>query len=366
MRVTFVIASLTSGGAERVMSTMANWWARHGWTVTILTIADTPPFYPLDARVTLRPLHLAAVSGSPIRAIWNNLRRIAVLARAVRSTKPDVVISFLDQTNVQTLLATRGLRRPVIVSEHTDPARTYPEYLQLGRPWRLLRRLTYPWAARVLVLTRTVQQYFPPSLQPKIVILPNPVEVAPPGEVAQPARRQLVTMGRFNREKGFDLLLDAFARVAPKHPEWDLVIWGDGDIREELESQRAYLKLEDRVTFPGRTTAPHDRLREADLYVLSSRREAFPMALAEAMGCGLPAIAFDLPSGPGEMIRHGKDGLLVPSGDMPALAEALDSLMGDDDRRQAMAAHAPEILDRYGVDGVMRRWSELVETVVSR
>lgn len=360
-QITFVIASLTSGGAERVMTTMANHWVGQGRPVALLTMTgpDEPPFYPLAAGVDLRRLGLARPSGSPGKALANNLRRLGELRRAIVSTKPDVVISFLDTTNVVTLLATRGLGVPIVVAEHTDPG-----LKRLQPVWNLLRRRTYPLSAKVIVLTESSKRFFPASIQRKTLIVPNPIEVAPGDRpIEREPRRMLVSMGRFGPEKGFDLLIDAFARIAPDLPEWDLVIWGDGILRPELEAQRMSLGLESRVRLPGRTTSPHVELRKADLYALSSRREGFPMALAEAMACGLPAVAFDLPSGPRDIIREGVDGLLVPNGDVQALADTLESVMRDDYRRALMAAAAPDVLARFGVERVMATWDQLVEDV---
>lgn len=358
-RITFVISSLTSGGAERVMTTMANHWVANGRPVTLLTMTgcDQPPFYPLSPGVDLRQLGLANPSGSPAKALLNNLRRLRELRRAITSTRPDVVISFLDTTNVITLLATLGLGMPIVVAEHTDPGlkRMHPV-------WNLLRRVSYPRAARLVVLTEPSKRFFPSSIQRKTQIIPNPIMVEPGnGPVERGPGRTLISMGRFGPEKGFDFMIDAFARIAADFPEWNLVIWGDGVLRAGLEAQRATLGLNDRIQLPGRTTTPHTELRRADLYALSSRREGFPMALAEAMACGLPAVAFDLPSGPRDIIRAGVDGLLVPNGDIPALAEVLASLMRDDDRRVAMSQAAPDVLNRFGVERVMAIWDELVK-----
>ena len=361
-RVTFVIASLTSGGAERVMSTMANYWVDHGTDVTILTLTaqEEPPFYPLASSVHRIGLGVARPAATPVHAVVNNIARLVRLRRAIRASRPDVVISFLDQVNVLVLIATRGMRLPVIVCEHTDPG------LAPRHPvWDRLRSWSYPRASRVVVLGESSKRFFSPEIQERIHIIPNPILVEPPtGAICKSQRPQIVSMGRFGPEKGFDLLIDAFSRLADQFPDWDLVIWGDGDLREEMRAQIGRLDLSKRVFLPGKTTAPHSELRKAEIYALSSRREGFPMALAEAMGCGLPAVAFDLPSGPGDMIREGVDGHLVPNGDIAALATALASLMSAPDRRQAMAARAPEVLERFGVDRVMSIWNELLRDVV--
>jgi glycosyltransferase involved in cell wall biosynthesis len=363
-RVTFVIPTLTSGGAERVLTTMANYWATQGKAVTVLTMAphDESPFYPLAPDVARIGLGVTRAARTTAHAVVNNLGRLKRLRRAILASRPDAVISFLDQANVLTLLATRGTGLPVIVSEHTDPGLAHRNPV-----WDRLRSATYPRASRVVVLTDASKVFFPPAIQAKTCIIPNPVLVDPPGEpIKKTCRPQIAAMGRFGPEKGFDRLLDAFALLADRFPEWDLVIWGDGDLRPELAARRDRLGLAQRVYLPGRTTAPHAELRLAAIFAMTSHREGFPMALAEAMGCGLPAVAFDLPSGPRAIIRDHVDGILVPNGDIAAFADTLASLMRSPECRANLAARAPEVLDRFGVERVMAIWDELLGELTAR
>src|SRR4051794_30514396 len=148
-RITLVIPSLTSGGAERVMTTLANAWAAQGRSVRLLSFdhGQEPPFYPLDRRIDHRMLGLAKPSTGAVQAMRNNASRITSLRRAIVASEPEIVLSFLDTTNVTTLLATRGTRIPVVVEEHTDPAQK-----QLGGGWQRLRAALYPRADRVVVL----------------------------------------------------------------------------------------------------------------------------------------------------------------------------------------------------------------------
>jgi glycosyltransferase involved in cell wall biosynthesis len=363
-RITMVIPSLTSGGAERVMSTLANAWARRGTAVTLLTFDDghEPPFYPLDPRVDHRPIGIARVSGSSIAAYGNNVSRVISLRRAIKRSRPDLVFSFLDTTNVLTLISTRGLGVPVVVQEHTDPSQK-----RLDPGWVRLRRWFYPRADRVVVLSKTALGYFDEEVKAKSAIIPNPIVIEPPsGDPPRPRdHKLLIALGRLGPEKGYDTLLRAFAEVAPKQPDWDLVIWGDGRLRGELETLRHELGLDDRVAMPGRTRTPHEELRNADLFVMSSRREGFPMALGEAMACGLAAVCSDCESGPRELIRHGVDGLLVPPEDAESLAAALLELMGDENRRKRMASRAPEVLTRFGFERVLQQWDDLFEEAIA-
>ena len=169
-----------------------------------------------------------------------------------------------------------------------------------------------------------------------------------------------MAMGRLAQEKGFDLLLDAFALVAGRHPDWTLEIVGEGPLRSHLESYTQKLDLGGRVLMPGFTRQPFDAMRRADLFALSSRCEGFPNVLLEAMACGVAAVSFDCPSGPRHIIRDGVDGTLVPSGDTHALAQSLDRLMGNEAERRRLAARAPEVAVRFGAAKIMSIWEDLV------
>lgn len=364
MRLTLIISSLSSGGAERVLAIMANHWAGRGWPITLLTFDDgsAPPFYPLDPRINHSSLALAGDSPNLLAAARNNLSRLRSLRAAIRRGRPDCVLSFMDQANVLTLLATEGLGIPVIVVEQTFAAAQ-----PLGRAWSWLRDRTYPRASRVVCVTARALGHFSPRVQSRSSVIHNPVLPPPRVSGRPPAklldRPAIITVGRLDRLKGHDLLLRAFARLKDRHAGWSLTILGEGPSRRELESLSRALGVADRARLAGRVSDPDQYLRQADIFVTASRLEGFPMALGEAMACGLPVIATDCPSGPAEMIRDGVDGILVPNEDVDALASAMDRLMSDEPSRRALGSRAPEVTERFGLDGVMHAWGEVIEHV---
>lgn len=359
MRLTLIIFSLRGGGAERVMTLMANHWAAKGWRVTLLTYDDGSenPAYRLDTAVIRRPLGIEGKSPGLARALGANLRRIVVIRRAIRESDPEIVISFLDRVNVRTIVACCGLSAPVIVSERVDPA-----HHGVGPLWRILRRVSYRHASCVVAQTDRALNYFPRAIQRKGHVIPNAVSRVVRDHWVKAGKRApvVVAMGRLAYQKGFDQLLRAFSRIAAKHPRWSLVIWGEGSARGELEALRDQLGLQERALLPGWTAEPFHEMRRGGLFVLSSRYEGFAMVLLEAMACGLPVVSFDCPSGAREIVRHGVDGVLVPPGDVCALAAAMDRLLGDDAERNRLATRAVEVSARFGEDRVMEMWEAVL------
>lgn len=357
MRITFVVPSIRCGGAERILTAMANYWVEQGKEVTILTFdnEEVEPFYYLSSQVLLLSLNVLGEAGNYITGFINNIRRIVSLRKAIRATHPDVIISFLLRTNVRVLFASLGLKIPVIISERSDPFLAQP-----GRLWKLLARLTYPLATNITVFTAHAASYFSFPLRAKLRVIPNPVFPLNYKASVQNEQQRLVAVGRLEYVKGFDLLLKAFALVQQQFPTARLTIWGEGSKRKELESLRDELGLTPHVHFPGTTKEVMKALAEADLFVQTSRWEGFGNALCEAMAVGLPVISTSC-SGPKEIIRNGIDGQLVPVENVDALANTMLDLLRDFSKRQLLAKNALEITKRFAVPAIMKQWEILIE-----
>ncbi len=360
MKLALVIPSLGGGGAERVMSALANAWVAHDHAVTLITLANSSQDrYPLDAAVRRVALDVARHSGNPLAALAHNLQRVRPLHRVLRGLQPDAVVSFTTRTNVLVLLAAGRLRRRVIVSE-----RTAPGPYALGMSWRQLQRWCYPHAGAVVAQTRRGAAQLQARIGCAVEVIPNPV---PPGfgeprPMAAPAgrARTLLAVGRLAPEKGFDVLIEAFARIADTCPDWNLAIAGEGRLRDTLTRLVAAHGLAARVTLPGFASDVRACLRTADLFVLSSRFEGFPNALLEAMAEGLACVSFDCETGPRELIEHAKSGWLVAPGDRAALADALATLAQDAGLRARLGAGARQAAARYALPAVVHQWNRLL------
>jgi GalNAc-alpha-(1->4)-GalNAc-alpha-(1->3)-diNAcBac-PP-undecaprenol alpha-1,4-N-acetyl-D-galactosaminyltransferase len=372
MKLALVICSLAEGGAERVMSRMANHWSHEGVDVSIVTLdSANSDVYPLNRQVHRVALDVYKDSRTPIEALVNNLHRVLHLRGALRVICPEAVICFMEATNVLTILATRGLNVKVVVMEHTNP-----ESHQVGWFWNTLRRMTYRFADRVGVLTERSRPWAERLTDPaSVFVLPNAIDIASAtgtevvelrAFVGLPEQAQVVvSMGRLAPEKGFDLLIQAFTQLAPSHPDFHLVILGEGADRSALEQARERSGQAGRIHLPGRVSNPMMYLRQCDLFVMSSRYEGFPMALCEAMACGLPVISFDCPTGPGEIIRNNVDGILVAAGNVRELTETMHRLMSDPAARRTLGTRGPEVLERFSEDRIMGEWNRILAELTS-
>ena len=369
MRLTLVISSLGRGGAERTASVLANAWVERGNQVTIITLErDSVPAYPLHPAVVLCQLKLRdGKAKNLIHGAIRNFRMIRALASVIRESKPQIVIGFMDVSNILSLLAARGLDTRVIVTEHVHPA-----YHYIGWHWQALRKFLYRRADAVVCVGQPLLDWFRSQVQINGYVIPNPLVVPASPAYSEEERHRdrsgylIVGMGRLIEQKGFDLLLESFSRVMARHPGWSLKVMGEGPLRNQLEAQAQKLRIASRVEFTGALPDPFPTLRAADLFVFSSRFEGFGNALCEAMACGLPAISFNCPSGPEEIIRHGVDGVLVPPEDVAALATAMDGLMTDDQERLKLGARAPEVLVRFGIERVLALWEQLFQEIAAQ
>ncbi len=317
----FVISSLDGGGAERVVCSMASYWADKGEDIVVATLAgkDSPISFPLSKAVTLRPL---GVLGKSKNAVWDNMARLKKLRDVFEEEQPDVVLSFMENVNVLSIISSVGLSIPVIISDRIDP-KSYG----YGRIWRFLRNITYPFSSFLVVQTKAVLQRYPRFVSRNAVVVPNFVAPQPECGEDRGGSALICAMGRLSEQKGFDVLIRAFARLSVNFPDWSLEIWGEGEERRNLEKLIVELDISEKVQLPGFSQSPYNVMKRSDLFVLSSRYEGFPNVLMEAMACGLPVISTRCPFGPEEIVRDGENGILVPVDDVDALASALVALM---------------------------------------
>jgi glycosyltransferase involved in cell wall biosynthesis len=369
MKLLLFIHSLSSGGAERVTTNLANYWAEKGWNITIVTMSACDlDFYENHPSIHRIALCLDFDSTNLLTALKYNYRRIKALRNVLKQQQPDVALAMMTTANILLALAAKGLNIPVLGSE-----RIHPPMMPLGRVWEWLRRRSYRHLAAVIALTgetaawlqaKTTAQYVP--------IIPNAVSypiashaprISP--EMSSDNSLNLIAVGRLEPQKGFDRLLLAFAVLATRFPEWHLTILGEGTCRDSLERMRMDLGLEQRISLPGTVGNLDEWYDAADLYVMSSLFEGFPNTLGEAMAYGLPVVSVDCDTGPRDIIRHQVDGLLVPQNNRETLVEALATLMSDKALRRQYAARAVEIRERLSMETIVDMWEAVFTKIAN-
>ena len=360
MKLLFVLTSLGAGGAEKCVATIAAHRAAMGDDVVVLSFVARPEgsYFAFPETVRLEAMSGSGALGArgPLRAV----RRLAWLRARIRAHRPDLVAAFLTKNVVLALIATLGLGAPVLAAERNNPE------VQRGMgPWWRAFRILGRRANTIVMLTKRALGHLPASLQRKAIVIPNPCAL-PSGADARPGDRgRLVAVGRLDWQKGFDLLIDAFAQISARHPSSTLTLFGEGPERAALERRVRAHGLDGRVFLPGVTERPISWIESADVFVMSSRHEGFSNALLEAMGAGLPCVSFDCDFGPDEVLDHGAAGMLAPNGDVEGLAAALDAVLGDAALRSRLSAAARAHSASFALEGFKARWDAALQGAAS-
>jgi glycosyltransferase involved in cell wall biosynthesis len=361
------------GGTIRTTLNLAGELSRrHDVEIVSVLRRRREPFFALPEGVRVRTLEDRRAPGPLQRSLgavpsllvhpedyaypWCSLWTDVALLRGLRSLRGGVLVATRPALN---LLAARLVDRSVVVigQEHMN--------FHAHRP-RLAAdiRRHYPRLDALTVLTAADARDYG-GLLSRVELIANPVSPLDGGISSQEAKL-VVAAGRLNTQKGFDLLVRAWETVARRRPDWRLEIYGSGPERVALERLIGELGLSDRVALMGRTQALGEAMAAASLFALSSRFEGFGMVLVEAMGKGLPVVSFDCPRGPGDIVSHGGDGLLVAPEDVDALAAALLELIEDPERRRRLAAAARRTARRYESRAIAPAWDALLGDLAAR
>jgi glycosyltransferase involved in cell wall biosynthesis len=360
------------GGTTRTVLNLAGQLAAaHDVEIISLRRNRAEPFFPFPAGVTVTALDdhtaprgracrllsrlpsvLTPVEDASFRwlSLWTDMRLLSRLA----TLRCDVLIGTRPSLNL--LVAEAAPRGALTIGQDHMNLGSYRRELRAAIT-RRYRRLDV-----VTVLTQASLADYSAALAGapvEVVKIPNSL----PALLGGPATgedRVVLAAGRLIPQKGFDLLVEAFSLVAPKHPDWTLRIFGSGSQRDALRKMIAERGLGGRIDLRPRTTDLAAEMSRAAVYALSSRHEGLPMVLIEAMSKGLAIVAFDCPTGPAEMITHRQDGLLVPAEDVAAFAAALDEVLGDDDLRRSLAAGAAKAAQAYDPDVIGASWNDLL------
>ncbi len=355
VKITLVSMDLGVGGAERVMVNIANHWAKQAdKEVYLISIGSKKCFYPLEEKVNLIQLHKKNASSSFLEAVSANSERVKVLRKEIKKTQPDVVISFMTTTNVLTIWATRFLGINTIVSDRAIPKLTD------STMWYNLGKIFYRFADSLVIQTEEAREIYT-QYGANIKVINNPLILPTDIQRAEKVtnKKTIAVVARMVDFKKHEWSIKAFHKVQDVAQDWQLVLFGDGPRRSAHEELVASLGLTDKVTFYGTAKNVFGHLQNADIFLMTSSREGYPNALAEAMGMGLPCISTKCPYGPSEMIEHGVNGLLAPMEDIDGIAAALRTYMVDEEKRKQHGAKAKQLLQTINIPAIARKWERL-------
>jgi glycosyltransferase involved in cell wall biosynthesis len=368
MTIRFLIAHAYSiGGTIRTTFQTAGKLAEdHEVEVVSVYRLRNEPGLELDPRVRLRVL-------TDLRPA--SVRRVVgpAVGRSSRLIHPDdsrypmfnlltdaALLRFLKSTRDGVLVGTRpGLNLAIAGHARAGVIRIGQDHMNLDYPPGLLRAFVerYPRLDAVNALTEETAAGYRELLGPgaRVFCIPNAAPPTP-GKRAALDAPLVVAAGGLTRRKGFDRLLEAWARLAPDHPQWRLRIFGDGPYRGDLDRLIDELGIRRSARLCGHSPRLLEELAGASVFAMTSRKEGFPMVILEAMSVGLPVVAYDCPTGPRDMVSDGVDGHVVPDGRTRLFTEALGGLMRDADRRRRFGAAAQAKVKQYRIDAIADRW----------
>ena len=376
MRIVYCIpATSNSGGMERVLARKVNYLTALGHQLIVVTTDQrgAKPFFPLAEEVAQYDLGidydetngrgiLAKLFSYPAKHRKHKSR----LRRLLSSLQPDIVISMFGDDATLLPKIKDGSRK--VLEYHFSKLKR----LQYGRRglWRMVDLLrtklderTVKDYDRFVVLTEEDAGYW--GKLPNIQVIPNPLPFV--SEEGSPCTsHRVLAVGRYDFQKNFSKLIELWAQISPKYPDWHLDIYGDGTLRRDLEQQVQALGLSDTVHLAHPTHQMPEVYRGASIYVMTSRYEGLPMVLLEAQHMGLPIVSFACPCGPRDILHPGEDGYLIEQGDDVAFIGALSSLMDSEAERIRMGANARQASSRYEVDAVMAQWTDLFASLKKR
>lgn len=365
MNIMFYYGTLYMGGAERVISSLANNFVKRGDKVSIMVTDSLPAGYELDPGVRFINQNAEASSTGIIDAVRNNIRQMKITRKYLLEINPDVVFCFGINNLTLCLLAGFGMNMKIISSERSNPY-----HADDGRFWTMMKQIISPFADGYVFSTEGARNYYPKRTQRKSTVIPNGIFADTIPDTVEPLGKRkgrvVCSSGRLHPVKGFDILIRAFAMFHEDFPEYSLHIYGEGEEREALEKLVCQLSLEDSVFLEGHVTDIPRKLCENYIYGLASLHEGMPNALIEAMSCGLPCVAANCDFGPGELIKDGENGLLVPVGDVEAMAKAMGRIAGDVIFAEKLAENARNIYQTHSAEKISNQFHDYIISILEK
>lgn len=348
--------TLSSGGAERVLSILSETFASHYDEVVYLTWIATPDFYTIDKRVRRVCVERECCSK-------NILKKVSWFRRFIQKEKPTVVLSFLAPFNVLISYALMGVKTKLIVAERNDPRCVMNGFLQ-----RNLRKIAYSMADGILEQTENNKNYFTGSLYRKTNVIYNPMIMDEDyrGKALRAVKqKRIVSVARLEKQKNPEMQLKAFKLFLDSHPDYSMTMYGSGNYRQQVHQMVIDMGLESKVQLPGAVKGVWDEIINAECFVMSSWFEGIPNALLEAMCLGLPCVSTKV-SGAVDLINSGENGILVDLDDHQSMAKAMSEICGNKRYAHYLGETATSLYNILKIDVISNQWIDYIDKIIER
>jgi glycosyltransferase involved in cell wall biosynthesis len=349
MKIAIVISTPEMGGAQRVAINLARWINDNTETECIVVSLQDA----VREAYNVNELPYFSLKGKHL---------IKGLIDFINKNKIEVLLTMGVPLSIYTVPACLITKTKNIISERNDPS-----HFAGKTTTKIVSRFLMKNAAGYVFQTTGAKEYYADSIKRRSVIIPNPLFSVEnmPNEVFRGERKKtIVSVGRLNKQKNQDMLIEAFSEIVKTHPAYNLVIWGDGPEKDSLAKRINELELTEKVLLPGTTKDVAQEIYDNSIFVLSSDFEGMPNALIEAMALGLPCISTDCPcGGPKDLIEHGKNGFLIRVGDTEDLIHHLNLLIENPDISNNAGVNAFHIRNKLNSDRICKEWYEYILSI---
>ncbi len=359
MKIMFFIPGLGSGGAERVISILANSLAEKGIEIDIVSICNDKCVYNINTEINRINLDMDKFNGNKISKIIERLKRIRLITK---NKKPDIIISFLSEVNIDVCFALLGIKTPIIVSERNDPKIDPKSKIK-----QILRKIAYMNASGYVFQTDDAQNYFSNKIKRKSKIIMNPLSENLPTVNFEEREKRIVSVGRLNNQKNYPMTFKAFQKFSKEYPEYTLEIYGEGNLKDDLTQLIKEMNLTEKIILKGFCSNVHKEVKNAAMFVMSSDFEGMPNALIEAMAMGIPSISTDCPcGGPKMLIKDKENGLLVPVGNSQLLLEAMKYYADFPSEARKTSEKSVLIKEKLNKAEIVNQWFNYIEEIIKK
>ena len=357
MNITVVTRNLAAGGAERVIVQLLGEWSKEN-ECSLVLLNNENDFYNIPSSVKVT--RIGKISNNPV---LDKLFRYWKVRNAIVKEKADVVLAMPEEIGIYVIPSMAFTNIPVVVSERNNPW-----VMPNKKITRVLRKAFYPFASGLIFQTKGASSFFSNRIQDKGAILPNPLDISRiPEPYCGERKKVIVGAGRLEKQKNFSLLIEAFAGFYKKNKDYELHIFGDGSMKEELIELSEKLLPKGVVRLLGNNSDLLNTIKDCAIFVLSSDYEGVPNVLIEAMSIGMPVISTDCaPGGARELIINNENGVLVETNNRAQLALAMNELVHNKVLSDKISQNAPEIKEELASNIVADKWLSYLKHITGK